>query len=89
MSEKKVNILVIDDDAVDRIAIKRAIKSSGFNADLTIAETYEQGMEAALSKEFDTLIIDYYLTGLTGYDFILEYTQQGGQAHCYCYFSTG
>lgn len=80
MSEKKVNILVIDDDAVDRIAIKRAIKSSGFNADLTIAETYEQGMEAALSKEYDTLIIDYYLTGLTGYDFIIEYIQQGGQS---------
>lgn len=80
MSEKKINILVIDDDAVDRIAIKRAIKSSGFNADLTIAETYEQGMDAARSKEYDALIIDYYLTGLTGYDFILEFAQRGGQA---------
>ncbi|HMU78358.1 MAG TPA: response regulator, partial [Bacteroidia bacterium] len=80
MSYKKINLLVVDDDEVDRIAIKRAIKSSGFNADLHFGDTYDEGMEKALSMEFDVLIVDYYLTVMNAGDFISEYFQRGGTA---------
>ena len=80
MSYKKINLLVVDDDEVDRIAIKRAIKSSGFNADLHFGDTYDEGMEKALSMEFDVLIVDYYLAAMNAGDFISEYFQRGGTA---------
>jgi PAS domain S-box-containing protein len=78
MTEKKINLLIIDDDDVDSMAIKRAIKSSGFNAELTLVDAYDLGMEQAITKEFDALIIDYHLQGLTAMDFIEEFHQRGG-----------
>ncbi len=78
MTEKKVKLLIIDDDEVDRIAIKRAIKSSGFRADIELFENYEQGLEAALQSDFDCIFVDYRLYGFTGLELLTDYKKKGG-----------
>lgn len=80
MIDKKIKLLIIDDDEVDRLAIKRAIKLSGFNADILMIDRYEQGIESALLDSFDCIFVDYNLPGYTGLQFIKEYRRRGGES---------
>ncbi len=80
MIEQRIKLLIIDDDEVDRLAIKRAIKLSGFNADILMIDRYVQGMESALTETFDCIFVDYNLPGYTGLQFIKDFRRRGGEA---------
>ena len=44
MAEHGLKILVVDDDDVDRMAVRRALKSSGLEASVTEAEDAESAL---------------------------------------------
>jgi signal transduction histidine kinase/DNA-binding response OmpR family regulator len=70
MAEKGLKILVVDDDDVDRMAVRRALKASGLDATVTEAEDAQTAL-ARLSKEhFDCTLLDYRMPGNDGLDVV-------------------
>src|SRR6476619_7347078 len=70
MSDKGLKILVVDDDDVDRMAVRRALKASGLDATVTEAEDAKTAL-ARLSKEhFDCTLLDYRMPGSDGLDVV-------------------
>lgn len=76
MIDNKLSILIIDDDEVDRIALKRSIKSSGFNADIISVCNKEEGLEALSQKTFDCIFLDYNLPDSNGLDFLKNHRSE-------------
>lgn len=72
MSEKILQILIVEDDSVDRDTIKRALKGSGIKHELFFAEDHESGKKATLGKEYDCVFLDYNLPGGTGLELLKE-----------------
>ncbi|MBK8876556.1 MAG: response regulator [Bacteroidia bacterium] len=76
MIDNKLSILIIDDDEVDRIALKRSIKSSGFNADIISVCNKAEGLEALSQKTFDCIFLDYNLPDSNGLDFLKNHRSE-------------
>jgi two-component system sensor histidine kinase/response regulator len=57
-------ILLIDDDAVDRAAVRRALRKSGLKHTLTEASGGEEGQRLAAEMAFDCVLLDYRLPGI-------------------------
>lgn len=57
-------ILLIDDDAVDRAAVRRALAKSGLNHTLTEAAGGEEGQRIVAEMIFDCVLLDYRLPGI-------------------------
>jgi len=57
-------ILLIDDDAVDRAAVRRALAKSGLAHTLTEAAGGEDGERLASEETFDCILLDYRLPGI-------------------------
>ncbi len=57
-------ILLIDDDAVDRAAVRRALAKSGLKHTLTEASGGEEGLLLASEATFDCVLLDYRLPGI-------------------------
>jgi len=70
MLQQKLNILVIDDDELDRMALMRSVRKSGYNADVTTAANEKEGLIALQENEFDCIFLDYNLPESTGIDFM-------------------
>ncbi len=70
MLERKLQILVVEDDDVDRMIIKRALKDSKINHDLFFVVDHESGKEATFSKEYDCIFLDYNLPGGSGLELL-------------------
>lgn len=70
MSEKIIQILAVEDDALDRKIIKNALRDSGVNHELTFAVDHETGVTAATGKEYDCIFLDYNLPGGTGLELL-------------------
>ncbi len=62
----RIQLLLIDDDLVDRLAIRRAIEQSGLAADVDEATTAEEALERVTRKRFDCLLLDHDLPATTG-----------------------
>ncbi|MDQ3365101.1 MAG: ATP-binding protein [Myxococcota bacterium] len=61
-----VQLLMVDDDRVDRLAIRRAIEQSGLAAGVEEAEHAAQALERVKTKHYDCLLIDHDLPGTSG-----------------------
>ena len=66
-----LNILVIDDDKVDREAVKRYLKSPG-HRDISFreAETGTEALEILQAESFDCIFLDYLLPDMDGVMFL-------------------
>lgn len=80
MINKKLKILVIDDDDVDKLAVQRALKSSGYNVDMVSAYDVETGIAAVKNDHFDCIFLDYSLPGASGFDFLENYKDIKGSS---------
>jgi signal transduction histidine kinase len=65
MSER-LRLLVIDDDPVDQLAIRRAVEQSGLDASVDEATTPEQALAALSSTHFHCVLLDQDLSGTSG-----------------------
>jgi two-component system, response regulator, stage 0 sporulation protein F len=69
-----VRILVIDDEAVIKEVLQIAFEEAGWQ--VTKADTGEEGARRLRESEFDVLVVDKNLPGMSGIDFIREVRKQ-------------
>ncbi|MCK4797038.1 MAG: HD domain-containing protein [Spirochaetes bacterium] len=72
MKNKKANILFIEDDKIDQMAIERFAKEVNFPYDYTIAGSVKEAVDILESNNFDAAVIDYMLGDGTAFDLFNE-----------------
>jgi signal transduction histidine kinase len=77
MAEQGLRILVVDDDDVDRMAVKRALKSTGLDAIVTEAENAEAALRMLEKQAFDCTLLDYRMPGSDGLDVVRRARERG------------
>lgn len=60
-AERPLHVLVVDDDAIDRKSVIRALRTSSDEFDVLEASTCAQAMECLSAHEVDCAIVDFYL----------------------------
>ena len=75
-----VRLLVIDDDALDRKAVARAVKALGAGYEMLEARDGRRGVELASVQPFDCILVDYNLPGMNGLDLLVELREHLGVA---------
>jgi two-component system sensor histidine kinase/response regulator len=63
---ERLRVLMIDDDRVDRLAIRRALEQSGLAVDLQEAASAEEALEKVTTNTYDCLLLDHDLPGKSG-----------------------
>lgn len=63
---EETRVLVIDDDEVDRLTLKRALKKSEINYTLTECHEASSALEHLKSHKYDCIFLDYLLPGTDG-----------------------
>ena len=66
-------ILVVDDDAAVRTAIKIVLERDG--QDVEVASSGRAGIAAAKAQKFDVVICDIFMPGMDGIETITEFHQ--------------
>ncbi len=61
-----LRLLLVDDDLVDRLAIRRAIDQSGLHAEVDEAPTGDDALEKTHARRFDCLLLDHDLGTTSG-----------------------
>lgn len=67
-----MNVLLVDDDSMDREIVKRALKN---NEDITTvheASSAEEGLNAVNNHHFDVLLLDYRMPLIDGIEMVIE-----------------
>lgn len=67
-----MNILLVDDDRVDREIINRALRKSELKVNVTEAETVDEGLKHYNDEIFDIILLDYRMPQRDGIEMILE-----------------
>lgn len=67
---RQLNILVVDDDPVDRMTLLRALKRSKLDPKIQEAMDIKSGLEAIRTSLFDVLILDHILPDGKSVDFL-------------------
>lgn len=68
--QETLNILIVDDDEVDRMAVRRALMQSGLSLVLTEASTYAQAITLLETNLFDCTFLDYGLPDQNGLNLV-------------------
>ena len=61
-----LQLLLVDDDAVDRLAVRRALRDGGVDASIDECTTADDAVAAVRARQYDCVLLDYYLPGSTG-----------------------
>jgi PAS domain S-box-containing protein len=77
MLDQKIEILVVDDDEVDRMAVRRALRKAGVNAKLYNAEDARGAIAILEQRTFDCVFLDYRLPDGDGLQLIRDIRQRG------------
>nr|MBK7069453.1 response regulator [Deltaproteobacteria bacterium] len=64
--DRALRFLLVDDDAVDRLAVRRALQQSALPIEITEAADLEAARAALTEGSFDCLIVDYLIPGSDG-----------------------
>ncbi len=72
-----MNILVVDDDVVDRESIKRSLKNIGEQTYVTEADSVDRALAFCNSIQFDVILLDYRMPPRDGVELLLELQKNG------------
>jgi two-component system, sensor histidine kinase and response regulator len=61
-----LQILIVDDDEIDRMSVRRALAKSGISLVATEATTYAEAIELLKTQQFDCTFVDYGLPDQNG-----------------------
>lgn len=67
---KTLQILVVDDDDVDREQLQRLLARSGFDFQVTEAQDANMALDLIGKGKFDCVLLDCHLPGIDGLDLI-------------------
>jgi len=70
MEKSSLRLLVVDDEEASRYGIKRALET--FGAEIAEAESAEAARVLMRDRNFDVLLLDVNLPGISGLDFLKE-----------------
>ncbi len=80
--EETLRILVVDDDEVDRMAVRRSLNAAGLKIDLTEAWDYTSAiatLQAAKDNPFDCIFLDYRLPDQDGLILVKDLRRDGSR----------
>jgi PAS domain S-box-containing protein len=80
MSDQKLQILIVEDDELDRMIIRRALKSSGINMEVSFAEDHQSGFAATIQKNYDCIFLDNNLPDGTGIELLSAIRASGNNS---------
>lgn len=73
--QQPLKILVVDDDELDRLAVRRCLQQSMLDVRLHEAESAAGALEEAATGAYDCILLDYYLPGEDSLDMLRELQQ--------------
>lgn len=68
LDNKKIKVLLIEDDIIDQMAFKRLVKNQDLPYDYMIADSVESAKEIIAGNEFDIIIADFNLGDGNAFD---------------------
>ncbi|HEX4767820.1 MAG TPA: hybrid sensor histidine kinase/response regulator [Lichenihabitans sp.] len=74
-------ILLIDDDEVDRAAVRRSLMKSGLDHQLVEAKDGETGLRLAAERPFDCILLDYRLPDVDAFAALARLLSSEGGNH--------
>ncbi len=77
LMDRVFKVLVIDDDAVDRMTVARAFNGADFQTEIFEAIDCKSGIALAVSHQFDCIFIDYRLPDGNGVELLHKLREQG------------
>ena len=77
LTNQSFKVLVVDDDAVDRMAVVRAFKGIDFETELLEAIDYASAISLVNSHQFDCIFVDYRLPDGNGLELVKTLRKQG------------
>jgi two-component system, sensor histidine kinase and response regulator len=77
LTDRVFKVLVIDDDAIDRMSVIRAFQGADFQTEILEAIDCESGIALAISDQFDCIFIDYRLPDGNGIELLQKLRKQG------------
>jgi len=86
-SNDDINILVVDDSASIRFALRDLLALHGYR--VTITATHEEAMQAAINQHFDVSVLDFYLEESTGDDLCRALIEHEATGEITCAILTG
>jgi diguanylate cyclase len=72
MDSTSLQILLIDDDELDRQAVVRSLKKSQIECDIFQSSTALEGLKIASKQHFDAVLLDYRLPDLNGLEVLKQ-----------------
>lgn len=71
MDKQLLKLLIIEDDHQDFILVREFLnRSQRVSYDITHASSFQEGVQLLIENEYDLILLDYYLDGHTGVDFL-------------------
>ncbi len=67
-----MDILIVDDDDVDRESVKRSLSKSDFDCTITQATTADQALGLCQKSHFDVILLDYRMPERDGIELLKE-----------------
>ena len=68
MEDKKIRLLLVEDDKIDQMAFERFVREKNLPYDYTIAGSIAEAKEILKSISFDVIISDYMLGDGTSFE---------------------
>ena len=72
-----ISILVVDDDAIDRMALHRSLRGTPLNTVIEEATNAEEALKTVFNSKYDCIFVDYHLPGQNGLAFVRKVRQEG------------
>jgi len=90
MNRMSVRVLLVEDDAVDRLACRRALGAqSDYTFDLEEADTARSGLHRVYDAPPDLILLDYHLPDMDGVEFLSELAARTGEVEVPVVMLTG
>ena len=70
MNNTPLKILLVDDDEIDRLAVRRVLKKTDLLVTITEAESGEAAIATLQRQKFDIILLDYHLPDSNGKELI-------------------
>ncbi len=77
--DEALNVLIVDDDDVDRMALSRALKATSLSVVITEASDADAALAAVAAVEPDCVFLDYHLPGRNGLSLVRRMRRMGVQ----------